>query len=93
MSTFIKKIRKLKTEKIWFSAETVLFLVESDFFSEKSTFCTTRKMYFPTSSSIYSLHVCIKSEKKAKSSIIFRIKKNLKEQFQSYVSICTLLRG
>lgn len=61
---FCEKIRKLDLEKFWFSPQNVLFLGETDFFSEKSTFCMTIKRYFPTSSSMYNSHVCKKSQRK-----------------------------
>lgn len=59
---FYQKIRKLKTEQFWFSAENVLILRETDFFSEKSTFCTNQQQY------VQLTCMCKESEKKAKNS-------------------------
>lgn len=75
-----------------------MFLKKTDFCSEKSTFCTTRKKDFPSSSCMFSLCICVKSQRKRKKVLIMsRLKKKKKRKdlfpfCKSYISICTLLK-
>lgn len=88
----LKKKKKTCNRKVWV-LRWICPVSEGDLFlqGKVNMLYTTRRKYFPSSSCMFSLHTCVNTQKKRLTvQIMSRIKK--KNLFQSYVSMCTLLK-